>query len=72
MERPMTRLIIFAFAASVLVVAATAVLRSHAYTTDHALASAGMAPLEELHKAAGVGKLPTQNFDDMSLIYPRR
>ena len=67
----MTRLIIFTFAASVVVAAATTILRSHAYTIEHPVASAGMPALEELHKAAGVSKLPTQDFQDMSLINPR-
>lgn len=67
----MTRFILVTFAASVVVVAATTILRSHAYTTERPVASAGMAPLQELHKAAGVSKLPTQDFQDMSLINPR-
>jgi hypothetical protein len=71
MELPMTRLMIFTFAAFVLVIAATTILRSHAYTTEHPIASAGMEPLQELHNAAGVSTLPTQDFQDMSLIYPR-
>jgi hypothetical protein len=71
MEFPMTRLMIFTFAAFALFAAATTILRSHTYATNHPIASAGMAPLKELHNAAGVNKLPTQDFEDMSLVYPR-
>jgi hypothetical protein len=71
MELPMKRLMISTFAAFVLIAAATTILRSHTYTTGHPVASAGMAPLNELHNAAGVNKLPTQDFQDMSLVYPR-
>jgi hypothetical protein len=30
-----------------------------------------MMPLKDLHDVARVNKLPTQDFEDMSLVYPR-
>jgi hypothetical protein len=71
MELRMTRLMISTFAAFLVIAAATTMLRSHAYTSGHPVASAGMMPLKDLHDVARVNKLPTQDFEDMSLVYPR-
>jgi hypothetical protein len=66
----MKRLMIGAFAAVALVVAATAMLRSH--STELSAATAGMPSLRELHTAAGANKLPGEDFEDMSLVYPTK
>jgi hypothetical protein len=34
------------------------------------LSAAAMPPLEELHAMVGVNKLPIQDIDDQSLVYP--
>jgi hypothetical protein len=34
------------------------------------LATAAMPPLQELHAMAGVHKLPVQEIEDQSLVYP--
>jgi len=62
----MTRLIISTFAAVALIAAATTVLRSH---SPLAVRAAGMPSLQEFHSAAGVNKLPIEEFEDMSLVY---
>jgi hypothetical protein len=63
----MKRLMIGAFAAVALVAAATAMLRSP--STKLSAGTAAMPSLQELHTAAGVNKLPNQEFEDMSLVY---
>jgi hypothetical protein len=66
----MKRLMIPAFAAVALfAVAATAMLRSH--STELPAAAATLA-LQELHTATGVNKLPIEEFEDMSLVYPAK
>jgi hypothetical protein len=62
----MTRLIISIFASVCLIAAATTVLRSH---SPLAVRAAGMTSLQERHSAAGVNKLPIEEFEDMSLVY---
>ena len=57
----MNRLMISTFAVFLVIAAATTMLRSHAYTSGHPVASAGMMPLADLHDAAlaffGIGFL---------------
>ena len=65
----MKRMIIFAFAVVALFVAATTTLQSHLLSTDRSVGSAGMVSLQELYTAADVNKLPSDEFEDMSLIY---
>ena len=62
----MKRLIISALAAVALVAAAT-----HRVAVAHAAAvrAAGMMSSQEPHAAAGVNKLPIEDFEDMSLVY---
>jgi hypothetical protein len=62
----MTRLIITTFATVALIAAASIALRSHSSLAVHA---AGMPSLQELQSAAGVNKLPIEQFEDMSLVY---
>jgi len=64
----MKRLMIVACAAVALIAAATEMLWSH--STKLSAGSATMPPLQELHTAAGVNKLPIEEFEDMSLEYP--
>lgn len=56
------------FVAVALLAAATtaATMRSHSPLVVRA---AGMMSLQELHAAAGVNKLPIEDFEDMSLVY---
>jgi hypothetical protein len=64
----MKRLMIPALAAVALIAAAaTATLRSP--STKLSAGTAGMPSLQELHTAAGVNKLPTEDFEDMSLVH---
>jgi hypothetical protein len=64
-----TRLMICAFAAVVLFgAAAAAMLRSP--STELSAGTAAMPSLRELHTAAGVNKLPNQEIEDQSLIFP--
>ena len=66
----MKRLIIPAFAAVALFAAATAMLRSR--STEPSVRTAAMPSLQELHTAAGVNKLPIEEFEDMSLVHPTK
>ena len=62
----MKRLIISTFAAVSLIAAATPALRSRSAL---AVPAAGMTSLQEPHSAAGLNKLPIEDFEDMSLVY---
>jgi hypothetical protein len=66
--RTALQLVISAFAAVVLLAAATSILSSP--STERPVGSAGMMSSQELHAAASVNKLPIENFEDLSLIYP--
>jgi hypothetical protein len=69
----MTRPIIYAATVIALLAAATTALRSHTYPTElPGAATADMMPLQRLHAAAARAKLPVEDFEDMSLIYPTR
>ena len=63
----MKRLLIAAFAAVALIGASTAILWSHPTTLP--AATAAMPSLEESHTAAGINKLPIEEFEDMSLVF---
>ena len=63
----MKRLMISAFTAVVLIAATTAMLWSH--SSQLSTGTAAMPSLQELHTAAGVNKLPVEEFEDMSLVY---
>jgi hypothetical protein len=62
----MMRLIISGFAVVALIVVAATVLGS----IEVPAATAAMPPLQELHTMAGVHKLPIQEIEDQSLVYP--
>ena len=64
----MKGLMISAFAA-VALLAAVATMHSRS-SVDISLGSAAMPSLLELHTAAGVDKLPLQEMEDQSLIFP--
>jgi hypothetical protein len=46
------------------------VLRSRPASIELTAATAAMPSLLELHTMAGVNKLPTQELEDQSLVYP--
>ena len=62
------RLLTSAFVAITLIVVATSMLSPRAPSIE--LSTAAMPSLEEFHTMAGVNKLPVQDIDDQSLIYP--
>ena len=64
MMRPM----ISAIAVAALIVVAASVLRSKSPSIE--LSAAAMPTLQELHEIANVNKLPTQEIEDQSLVYP--
>ena len=67
----MKRLMISAFALVALLAAATTMLRSHTPAADRAGGSAAMSSWKELPTAPDVNKLPVEDFEDQSLVYPR-
>ena len=66
---PMKGLMISAFAA-VALLAAVAAMHSRPSSVDISLGSAAMPSLLELHATAGLDKLPLQEMEDQSLIFP--
>ena len=65
----MKRLMISGLAAVALLAAATTMLRSHSPSTDRSVGAADMASLRQSRIATGSNKLPTENFEDMSLVF---
>jgi hypothetical protein len=63
----MKRLMISGFAAVALLAAATTMLWSHAPFTKQLLATADM---KSPQAGTDASKLPVQEFEDMSLVYP--
>jgi hypothetical protein len=63
----MKRLMISAFASAALFAAAAAMQRPP--PSELSAGTAAMPSLQELHTAAGVDKLPIEDFEDMSLVY---
>jgi hypothetical protein len=64
----MMRPIISAVAVAALIAVAITVLRSNFPSIE--LSTAAMPPLQELHATANVNKLPVQEIEDQSLVYP--
>lgn len=64
----MKRLMIAAIAVVALMVVATTMLWSRSPSIE--LSTAAMPALQELHTMAGVHKLPVQEIEDQSLVYP--
>jgi hypothetical protein len=67
----MKRLIISALATIFLLAAATSMLRSHSFSTNTPFGTATMPTLQELQSLASAKKLPADEFEDRSLVYPR-
>jgi hypothetical protein len=65
MKRPMIFVI-----AVVALLAATTLLWSHTPATRLADGTAAMPSLQELHTAANANKLPNQEIEDQSVIFP--
>ena len=63
----MKRQMISALVTIALVAAAAAMQRSP--PTEVSARTAAMPSLQELHTAAGVNKLPIEEFEDMTLVY---
>ncbi len=63
----MKLLMISGFAAVALLAAATTMLRSHSPSTDRPVA---IADTMSSQTVAGATKLPIEEFEDMSLVYP--
>jgi hypothetical protein len=51
--------------------AATTMLRSHTPATGRAAGFPDAMSLQQLHSAPGVNKLPTEDFEDHSLVFSR-
>ena len=66
----MMRVIISAVACVALIVVAVIMLRSRPASIELCAATAAMPSLLELHTMAGVNKLPMQDMEDQSLVYP--
>jgi hypothetical protein len=62
------RLMVAGFVVVALIVVAAATPRPRPPSIE--LSAAAMPTLQELHTMAGVHKLPTQDFEDQSLVYP--
>ncbi len=66
----MTRPLTIALAIIAVVAGSSVLLRSRSSVLELSAGTAAMPSLLELHAAAGVHKLPTQDIEDQSLIYP--
>jgi hypothetical protein len=66
----MIRPLIIAFAVVAVVAGSSVLMRSRSSVIELSAGTAAMPSLLELHAAAGVHKLPVQDIEDQSLIYP--
>jgi hypothetical protein len=66
----MIRPLIIALAVVAVVAGSTVLLRSRSSVIELSAGTAAMPSLLELHAAAAVHKLPVQDIEDQSLIYP--
>jgi hypothetical protein len=64
----MIRMMVSAFAVVALIAVTSNMLRARVSSIE--LSAAAMPPLQELHLMAGVDKLPVQDVEDQSLVYP--
>jgi len=64
----MKRPVLFVIAAIVAIGAATGVLKSH---SPFHFGRSGMPSIQELQSSRESGKLPVQDFEDRSLVFPR-
>lgn len=67
----MMRLIISAIVA-VALFAATTVLRSHSISGNEPAQTAMMPSVQELQHATDTSRLPVEEFEDRSLVYPNQ
>jgi len=67
----MKSLMISGFVAVAILAIATTMLWSHSPSADRAVASAGTMSIQKLHAATDVNKLPTEEFEDQSMIFSR-
>ena len=65
----MKLLVISALAAVTLLAGATGMLRTHTGATH--VKTAGMPLMRDMQSAAGGDRLPVEDFDDRSLVFPR-
>jgi hypothetical protein len=65
----MKRLMISAVAVVGLLATAITVWPSHSPATGFSVGTAGMMSVQQLHAAAGVNKLPTEEYEDLSVVY---
>ncbi|SEM23521.1 hypothetical protein [Bradyrhizobium sp. OK095] len=66
----MTRFLVASFVVLALIVAAATIFRGQPRAIE--LSTAAMPSLIELHTMAGVHRLPDQDIDDQSLIFPAK
>ena len=66
----MMRLMIATLAVVAVIAVASTLLRSRSSVVELSAVAAAMPSLLELHAAAGVHKLPVQDIEDQSLVYP--
>ena len=64
----MKRLLISGFVAVALLAVATT-LRSYSISSDRSLVTSGVALSKKSPAAAGVTRLPIEDFEDLSLVY---
>jgi hypothetical protein len=69
MEVSMKRLFNSALVVVALLIAATAVLRPQSSATSFSVGPAGPMSVQELSAAAGLNKLPIEEFEDLSVVY---
>jgi hypothetical protein len=62
-------LMISAVAAATLLAGTAGILRSHSHPTN--VGTPGMPTMQELHLSANVDRLPTEDFEDRSLVFSR-
>ena len=65
----MKRLMISAIAAVAFLAAATTMLWSHSPSVDRTVGFANTASLQQPRAAVEANKLPTEEYEDMSLVY---
>jgi hypothetical protein len=66
----MMRLMVIALAVVAVIAGSSVLLRSRSSVVELSAGTAAMPSLLELHAAADVHKLPVQDIEDQSLIYP--
>lgn len=64
----MKRLLNSALVVAALLIAGTAVMRSNSSATSFSVGPAGLTSVQNL-AAAGLNKLPVEEFEDLSLVY---